>query len=134
MNKITEHLYLGNFEDANVDERELTAMGITAVLNVGFELWPEHDYHPDVIRYVKVGLMDNFNNLHSTKRLAIDALKHLLTDGETVLCHCAMGASRSAYVVICALAEMQGKTYHEVYDMVHNERPIVILGPLFANI
>lgn len=133
MNKITENIYLGGYDDANVDPRELKAMNISAVLNVGYELHDDYEYGSG-IKAIKIGLTDDMDNSMVMKRLAIDTLKTLMNNNEIILVHCAMGISRSAYVVTCAIAEMRGISYHDAFDIVNKERPETIYGPLFANL
>lgn len=130
MDKIRENIFLGNAED--VAEETLKENGITTVLNVAFEINdPQRDYKE--IKQIKVGLGDAMDNSPVMRDLAVSVLKALVFNQEKVLVHCAVGASRSAYVVVKAIAEIEGRPNGEVLDEVRGIRPIVIYGPLFAN-
>lgn len=130
MNKIRENLYLGSWRSATPEELE--KQGITAVVNVAFDV-PPKDYHPDKFRVVFFNLGDYQNNKPYMKDLAVQTLKAMLYSGEKVLVHCVVGASRSVYVVVRALAEIEGKTYQEMFDEVKKLRLQALYGPLFHN-
>lgn len=121
MFKFRDNLYIGGFVDAS-NETAIQEAAVTAILNVAFEL-SNPIYHPLGTRNLKIGLMDNDQNPAYMKRLAIDTLKKLIEEGETVLVHCAMGMSRSVYVLCKAVAELEGKTVHEVFAELTTARP-----------
>ena len=130
MDKIREHLWVGNMEA--VEEENLRENGITAVLNVAYEINdPARDYKE--VKQIKVGLGDAFDNSSVMKEIAVNTLKTLLYNGENVLVHCAVGASRSVFVVVKAIAQMEDKANHDVLDEVQKIRPIAMYGPLFAD-
>lgn len=129
MIKLRNNLYVGGYRDVASD-RELRAQGITAVLNVAFELNdPEMD--PLLIKTLKVGLMDADLNEKYMKRLAVDAAKRLLEGGDILFVHCAAGQSRSVYVCTMAIAELEGKNHHDVWNEIKKLHPFAMFGPLF---
>ena len=143
MTKIRENLYLGSWNSAKPEE--LKKNGITAVLDVAFDTQIayfeyHHEplvYHPDEFRRVSINLGDYQDNKPYMKDLAIQTLKAMLYNGEKVLVHCVAGASRSVYVVVRLLSELEGRSYHDVFEEIQKLRPIGLLGPmegpLFAN-
>ncbi len=132
MNQITEHVWIGNVEDAAGGDA-LKAAGITKVLNCAFEIIVNYPAESGITG-IKFGMTDDMNNPPHIKMLAVETLKGLIRNGDKVLVHCAVGASRSVYVVTRALAEIEDKTYGQKFKEVQEKRPIAMYGPLFANL
>lgn len=131
MIKFRPNLYIGNYKDA-ADPVQLQKDGITGILNVAFEI-DEGPVPPTEFRYFKIGLMDNDKNKEYTKRLAVDALKRMLTEKEQCLVHCAAGLSRSVYVAVSAIAELESKDPHDVYEELKLVHPMAMWGSLFTS-
>jgi protein-tyrosine phosphatase len=131
MSKLRPNLFVGNYKDAT-DPKLLADNFITAVLNVAYEL-DDPPYSPYEIRHIKVGLMDNGENLDYMKAHAVMALETLLRNGEVVLVHCAAGISRSVYVACQALANIEQGDMYRIFQELRNERPFVMQGPLWEH-
>lgn len=129
MVKFRDNLYVGNYRDSH-DDKLLLDGGITAVLNVAYEI-DDPVYPPFQIRYAKVGLMDNHMNYPYIKELAVETLIAMLQDGETVLVHCAAGLSRSVYTACQAIAHLEERDITGVYDELKKLHPFAMYGPLF---
>lgn len=129
MKKLRENVYIGGYRDV-LDARELKAMGITAILNVAYEI-DDPAMYPAEIRYLKVGLTDSNENHNYMKRLAVDLMEEMMNQGETVLVHCAAGLSRSVFVGVMAVARKEDKEWTEIFKELKNEHPFAMIGPLF---
>ena len=129
MKKIRDNIYIGGYKDVG-DGREMRAMGITAVLNVAYEL-DDPAMYPTEVRYVKVGLSDSSENKDYMKALAVSTLVQMLQEGEIVLVHCAAGLSRSVYAAAMAMAVIDGKDWHDTFAEIQKEHPFALMGPLF---
>lgn len=143
MIKFRDNVYIGGYKDVlgtqvegdrTVQEhaaaRELKASGITAILNVGYEL-DDPVMPPQVIRYVKIGIADNDQNKDYMKDLAVNTMEEMLHQGETVLVHCAAGLSRSVYTAVMAVARMEKKPWEDVFKELQELHPFALTGPLF---
>lgn len=131
MNKLRKNLYVGNFRDATLIP-QLRKSNITTVLNVAYEL-DDPVYHPQEIRYVKIGLLDSTENKMSMKKLAVNSLITLLEAGETVLIHCAAGLSRAPFVASQALSKMENKDPEDILQEIRNSRPFAMKGGLWLD-
>ena len=129
MVKLRDNLYLGGYKDIG-DGREMRALGVTAVLNVAYEL-DDPPMYPTEVRYAKVGLADSSENKDYMKALAVSTLVQMLTEGEVVFVHCAAGLSRSVYAAAMALALIENKDWHDTFDEIKKENPFALIGPLF---
>lgn len=128
--KLRDNLYIGNWESGRATDREYRAMGVTAVLNVAFEL-SDAENTPDIVKMIKVGLMDNKDNPPEMKQLAVDVAKRLLENGDTVIIHCNAGMSRSMYTCVMAISEIEGVDHHEIWNEFKQKHPFAMWGPLF---
>lgn len=129
MNKLRERLFVGNYKDAS-DIEDLKRHGITAVLNVAFEV-VDPIYSPKEIFYIKIGLLDSADNKHYRKQLAIDTLILLLEEKETVLIHCSAGVSRSVFIASLALASIEKRDPHDIFEEIRKERSFSQKGGLW---
>lgn len=123
MNQITEHIWLGNSQDArNVDA--LRASGITSILNCAEDLPPALGWKEGITHF-HVGLRDDSN--HSSRyRAACCVLEALVDEGKSVLVHCHEGRSRSPYVVALYLAPLKFDWQMErAIAFIKERRPIV---------
>lgn len=109
--KLLSNLYLsGANEVHNVEE--LKRLGITAVLNVAYEVSDPH--HKDFVM-VKIGLHEFKENPAFLKNMAIEAIRKLIDHDHTVLIHCYAGAHRSPFIAFSYIAEVTGDSLDEVY-------------------
>lgn len=126
MIKFRDNLYIGGIKDLSED---LSALGITAILTVAYEV--DVRSVPPPTRYMKVSLSDSNENPEYLKHLAVDSLEEMLHNGERVFVHCAAGASRSVYTAVMAISRIEKKDWHDVYEELHKIHPFALLGPLF---
>lgn len=144
MIKFRKNLYVGGYRDVpNAPDttdrtaaehgpaRELNSADINTILNVAYEL-DDPPMYPVMVRYVKVGLMDNNENPEYMKDLAVHTLEEMLKNGETVLVHCAAGLSRSVFVAVMAIANIEKKEPHDVFDELQMQHSWAMYGPLFT--
>lgn len=132
LSKIRENLYIGSREDAE-NSKDLKEKGITSILNVAYELKRPARYvdiFPD-LTWVQVSLDDDFGNKPYMKELAVHSLKTMLYNKETVMIHCSAGMSRSVYILVKALADIESKDISLIFDEVQRLHFIATRGPLF---
>jgi protein-tyrosine phosphatase len=129
MTKLRDNLYVSNWQ-APREPDYLRQEGITAILNVAFEI-NDPEYGPGDFKTVKIGITDNDSNDAYIKKMAVDCAKRLLDAGETLLIHCNAGQSRSVYVCTMALAELEGKDHHDIWNEIKKVHPFAMYGPLF---
>ncbi len=112
--KFSDHVFVCGANEI-LDKESLKNMGVTAVLNVAFEV---NDPAYEDFLMTKVGLTDDRFNTEDQKAMAVDTLKTLLDQGKTVMVHCMAGASRSPYIAARALCEIEGCGIDTIYDQV----------------
>uniref|UniRef100_A0A7S1YJI2 Protein-serine/threonine phosphatase n=1 Tax=Sexangularia sp. CB-2014 TaxID=1486929 RepID=A0A7S1YJI2_9EUKA len=122
-------LYLGAAEHAK-DPRVVADLGITHILNMADELENAHD--PSAIVYFNGHCDDNEGQ--SLRDKVADILAFFASvkrAGGVVLCHCAMGISRSSAAVIAYLMATDGIPYDEAASQVRAQRSIIRPNPGF---
>jgi atypical dual specificity phosphatase len=124
---ITNGIAIGNRHEA-ADIEILQAHGITAVLNVAYDLdlrYPSLNSSPYrfAIEYHKVGLIDGPGNEATTLTAAVYVLDQLLERHKKVFVHCHAGISRSTTVVSTYLAHKQHTNFDEALAIVQVRRP-----------
>lgn len=102
MDKIRDNIYIGNSHDAQHEKPALKAAGITAILNVAWDLTNKTTTHNE-FKMCKVGLVDGNGNNPIIALAAVMTLQGLLQAGERVLIHCHEGKSRSVAVTAAYL-------------------------------
>jgi len=117
MDKIRNNIYIGNSHDAQHEKAALKAAGITAILNVAWDLTNKTTTHNE-FKMCKVGLVDGGGNNPTIAASAVMVLKGLLEDGHIALVHCHEGKSRSVAVVASLL--VLEKEYRN-FDAAHAE-------------
>ena len=128
MDFITDRIAIGNRHEA-ADIEMLQANGITAVLNVAYDLdirLPNLDSSPYrfAIEYHKVGLIDGFGNEATTLAAAVYILAQILDRHNKVFVHCHAGISRSTTVVSLYLAETERISFNDALAIVQTQRPV----------
>ena len=128
MDFVTERIAIGNRHDAE-NNNMLTENGITAVLNVAFDL--DISYYEDgvpahrfEIEYHKAGMIDGPGNKPTTLAAAIYMLEQLLERHDKVFVHCHAGASRAPTTVSTYLAYAQNTSFDEALEFVQTKRTV----------
>ena len=120
IDEITENLYLGNLSAAeNIDN--LKALGIKKVLSVLDDFaWPKYG---DSQFIHKTFSIQDFDNQNIIKHFG-ECLNFIKGD-DKVLVHCAVGASRSATVVIAYIMWTKKMPFKEALEFVRSKRFVV---------
>jgi len=127
--QLTDNLFLsGENEAHNVDK--LKEFGITAIVNVGYEVTSPN--HKDFLM-IKIGLKEFQPNPEIAKHLIIITLRSLIHNGHKVLIHCHAGAHRSPFIAFSYLADIQLKTLDDVYQEFMPKVPWGIIYPNAIN-
>jgi protein-tyrosine phosphatase len=119
LHQIRDNIWIGN---KNAVDRDLIDNGITAIINLAYEI-DDGDVPPDMMRTVKVALVDDSSNHPYMVDLAVTVLDKMIENGERVLVHCIAGRSRSPHIVATYLSRKEGKSYDEVYAEIRKKRP-----------
>ena len=120
LSEITEKLYLGNFLGAfNVDN--LKSLGIKKVLSVMNNRFPEYKENDNIIH--KALTVYDFEEENIIKYFG-ECLNFIKGD-DKVLVHCAVGASRSATVVIAYIMWTKKMPFKEALEFVRSKRFVV---------
>ena len=121
MDEITEKLYLGNISGAeNIDK--IKNLGIKKVLSLIEELlWPVYKESDNII-HKKFTIYD-FEQQNIIKHFG-ECLNFIKGD-DKVLVHCAVGASRSATVVIAYIMWTKKMPFKEALEFVRSKRFVV---------
>jgi hypothetical protein len=121
--KITDQIYLGQGRTTEYCDL-LIRLGITHIVSIG--RIPHHStINGPFTRYEVPNVLDVDNELLSTHFSSIfQSIRPILKKGGRVYCHCEMGCSRSATVVI-ALLRANGccNSLQQSYDLVKVKRP-----------
>jgi histidinol-phosphate aminotransferase len=120
MDWITEHLAIGNIDDA-LSLETLRAAGITAVL--GLNDFPTF-LAGSGFEWRRVRLIDGPGNSSSEIMDALEALDGFLTAGHRVLVHCTEGVSRAPFVTACYLARQNGWEIEAALEYISQHRTI----------
>ena len=121
MDEITEKLYLGNISGAeNIDK--IKKLGIKKVLSLIEELlWPVYKESDNII-HKKFTIYD-FEQQNIIKYFG-QSLNFIKGD-DKVLVHCAVGASRSATIVIAYIMWSKKMPFKEALEFVRSKRFVV---------
>lgn len=130
--RIMEHLYLGNFEQANNVEM-LAALGITRVLSVGEKpLWLNATYWktPQVPTH-SLCISEIGDNGVDSLLPHIERCLQFIDEGinQKTLVHCQVGVSRSASICIAEVVRRLGVSLEEAYIFTRARRLNVIIQP-----
>lgn len=133
MIKFRPNIFIGGYSDVEGKAAQdvLNAEGITAILNVAYEI-QDPPIYPSVVRQIKIGMSDNNENKEYMKDLAVSVMEKLMDEGEIILVHCAAGLSRSVFVAVMAVANKEGKEPHDVFDELQMQHAWAMYGPLFT--
>ena len=127
MDEITPNLYLGNLSGAENINR-LKELGIKKVLSLLEKFfWPQYN-ESDNITHKTLSIHD-FDQENIIKYFG-ECLNFIKGD-DKILVHCAVGASRSATVVIAYIMWIKKMPFKEALEFVQNKRFIVSPNPGF---
>jgi protein-tyrosine phosphatase len=129
--EIVSNLYLGSsFNAYNLNE--LKKNNINVIINISDDI---DNFHENKFIYYKFKISDNnSDDITEILNTTYDIINKHLDDGDNILVHCYMGASRSASVVIHYLMKKYKLSYDTAKGIVIIKRPIVNLSVKFHNI
>lgn len=136
-NKITDHLWLGNYESAK-DEAFLRANDIKFVVNCTRDLAFPDFYRRLGITVVRLPINDidtpdNNAVLVNDVDAIIDQVRGKIQSKQNVLVHCFAGISRSATTVACYLVKYYKFRYDLAILFIRFKRPIAFTPrPMFG--
>ncbi len=125
--EILPNLYLGSAFNA-YDLDFLQKNQITVILNITKEISNYYEQDPQFL-YYKFPILDN--DLDDITPILLNSYKLLdyhLSQGDKVLVHCYMGASRSASVIIYFLMKNLKKPFHHILHILRKKRSIINLS------
>jgi len=131
--QIINNLYLGSSFNA-YSNSEISNNKINVIINVTEEI---DNYHKDnlSIVYYKFPIKDNgIEDISDILEQSYDIIDKHLSNGDRILVHCFMGASRSASVIIYYLMRKYNISYNKSLQHVYNKREIVNLSQKFDTI
>ena len=126
--QITPSLWLGGAPTYGRDFRELSRLGISAVVDVRAERVADpaffeengiahRQYHVPDVTVPDEGVLTD----------AVDWMAARIHEGRVVLIHCAKGRGRSATVLAAYLMDEEGMTFEQVDELLTRKRPLVKL-------
>ena len=121
LDEIIENLWLGNYS-SSIDIPNLKNKGIKKILSVmeHFEGRPDYDNKDFKHKSFDIEDMSRQNIIQY-----FGECLNFIKGEEKVFVHCAVGASRSATIVIAYLMWKNKKQFDEILKLVQNLRPIV---------
>ena len=125
--KITEHIYLGNFQAAK-DRDFFKDKKIKAVLNCSKDI-PNHFAHNKEIEYMRIPVEDSlkqkdYDLMYEFMPSIVEFIhKHNNIQKQNILIHCWAGRQRSAISVSAFLVSKYGMSPQDACKMVLNKRP-----------
>jgi protein-tyrosine phosphatase len=126
---VTPHLLLGGFL-APGDVRELSDLGIRAVVNVTLELYePTGALRDAGIAYLEVPCWDMSTPAVEDAREAVGFIAERIERGERVYVHCASGVGRSVAITLCYLSTRGGRELDAAHAELRRLRPRISLRP-----
>lgn len=129
MSKITEQLYLGSIIEAS-DKNWLQNHHISHIINAAKEL---DNYFPRDYAYLRLNLNDDMSqSLYEVLEKTYQFIWKAISNGGTVLVHCAAGISRSASIVIYFLMKLKNWSYIQSYNYIKNKRKQINPNQNFA--
>jgi protein-tyrosine phosphatase len=126
-NKISNHIFLGNFQAAK-DKEFFKTHKIRAVLNCSKEI-PNHYAHHKDIEYLRIPVDDSlkqkdYDLMYEYFPLIVEFInKHAGINKQNILIHCHAGRQRSAISVAAFMVAKCGKTPQEACKFVMEKRP-----------
>lgn len=129
MDKITDHIWIGSFIDANVHQA-LQRNGIRSILCLDGCLVEKKVDELGVDRIEVVELIDGRGNRPAVFLRAVGLLKQLKSKHPPVLVHCHAGQSRSAAVVCKFFMKEEGNSLADAMKKITTRRRVAIQSGL----
>jgi len=127
-NNIINGLYLGSSYNA-YNWNHITQNRINVIINITQEI---DNFYPNYLTYYKFRILDNnIDDISLILNQTYQIIDRHLLNGDRILVHCYMGASRSASVIINYLMRKNNLTYIQAKNYVLNIRPVVNLSVKF---
>ena len=126
-NKITDKIYLGNYQAAN-DRKFMKEHKIKAVLNCTKDV-PNHFANNRDIEYMRIPVEDSlkekdFDLMYNYMPCIVEFItKHADIQKNKILIHCVAGRQRSAIAVAAYLVCKNGLNPHEACKLILEKRP-----------
>lgn len=128
--KIINGLYLGSSYNA-YDLDHLTSNNINVIINITYEI---DNFYENQLRmtYYKFRIHDNNqDDITNILTQTYEIIDRHIRNGDIILVHCYMGASRSASVIIYYMMNKYNMTYDNARNYVSSLRPLVNLSHKF---
>ncbi len=128
--KITDHLYLGNFDAAlneNIVDDKITAVVCLTKY--------KHEYPPEVNLLHIDDISDSLTESSFTLEKLVEAVEFIKTNianNRNVIVHCRAGASRSPTVIIAYMMQRDKLTVSDAVNFVARKAPHI--NPTFLNL
>lgn len=126
-NKITNHIFLGNFQAAK-DKDFFKENKIRAVLNCSKDI-PNHYAHHKDIEYMRIPVEDSlkqkdYDLMYEFMPVIVEFInKHANIQKQNILIHCWAGRQRSAIAVAAFMVSKCGMTPQSACKLVMDKRP-----------
>jgi protein-tyrosine phosphatase len=131
--EIIEHLYLGSSFNA-YSLTDIKNKNINVILNITEEIDNFYEYDKS-ITYYRFSIKDNNeDDISEILEKSYEIIDEHITNGNNILVHCYMGASRSASVIIYYLMKKFNWNYEDALLFVSNKRKLVNLSQKFNDI
>ncbi|MDY6778118.1 MAG: dual specificity protein phosphatase [Candidatus Nanohaloarchaea archaeon] len=118
MDQVADHVYVGDYRDAQQEQR-LKEAGISTVINLSKRPSPELDG----IETIHLPLDDSWKNEQEAFNRAFETVLDNISEEKNVLIHCNMGVSRSVSVTAAAIAARDGMSLREALHQIEEQHP-----------
>jgi len=126
--EISANLWVGGAPTYERDYEFILENGITAVVNIRAERDDDVEfYHRHGINYVRYKVPDIYIPEPQVITDAVDWVAGQVSEGRTVLIHCAKGRGRSAALMAGYLMRDQGLSYEAAEQLLDTKRPLTKL-------